>query len=426
MQVRILVTGDIHIGKRSSAVSGGSEHELSTRYTWQKIVDYAIEHVDILVLTGDIIDWENRFFEAAAPLQQGLKKLNEQGVEVIIVAGNHDYDVLPQIVWMEELPHIHLLGKEGNWESYIYRKDGNAIQFIGWSFPDHSYTLNPIDHLNALMIERDISTIAVVHGDAYPAADSRYAPLYKERMLDISHVDAWLLGHIHKPELLRADNPLILYPGSPHALNPKEQGAHGPYLLTVEGSSIQCDQLSFSPVRYEKINIDISNCLTPAEVKELIYRQLNRQTQQLEQTINLQYIVYDILLTGEYNNTNDLNALQDQLAEFSYIGLHKVSVRSLNYDTQPRIRIEQYTSDPSYMGFIAKAIIALENGVSDDFTDKLVAEWKTMYTTLAESPVYKPLNIPIEAGDLEQEARTAILAQYKQIISEFNRLRNEN
>ncbi|HYW95118.1 MAG TPA: metallophosphoesterase, partial [Bacteroidales bacterium] len=97
MAMKILATSDLHLGKRSSEVPL-TEKESSTRYTWEQIVDGCLNQaVDVVLLAGDIVDRDNRFFEAVGPLQAGLEKLDRAGITVIITAGNHDYDVLPAI-----------------------------------------------------------------------------------------------------------------------------------------------------------------------------------------------------------------------------------------------------------------------------------------------------------------------------------------
>ncbi len=61
MAIEILVVGDLHLGRSSGGIHGNPE-ESSTRYTLNRIVDWCIENnVDLLFLTGDIIDRNNRY-----------------------------------------------------------------------------------------------------------------------------------------------------------------------------------------------------------------------------------------------------------------------------------------------------------------------------------------------------------------------------
>ena len=74
MAIKILATGDLHLGKKSSSVPESAE-EGSSKFTWNRIIDLSIRNgIDILALTGDIVDQDNRYFEAIGPLQTGFKK----------------------------------------------------------------------------------------------------------------------------------------------------------------------------------------------------------------------------------------------------------------------------------------------------------------------------------------------------------------
>ena len=116
MAIKILATGDLHLGKRSSGIPENPE-ESSTKFTWNRIVDWSIKNeIDLLLLTGDIIDQDNRYYEAIGPLQAGFEKLNQANITVYMIAGNHDFDVLPEIVRPDRYNNVYLLGFNGKWE----------------------------------------------------------------------------------------------------------------------------------------------------------------------------------------------------------------------------------------------------------------------------------------------------------------------
>jgi len=53
MPLKILATADLHLGRKSSSVPRNLE-ESSTQFTWQRIIEYAIDKsVDVVVLAGD-------------------------------------------------------------------------------------------------------------------------------------------------------------------------------------------------------------------------------------------------------------------------------------------------------------------------------------------------------------------------------------
>src|SRR5688572_5171381 len=97
--LRILCTGDLHVGRRPSRLA---EHidarRCSCASVWNDIVEYALrERIDLLLVSGDWVDRENRFYEAFGPIERGLRVLDGAGIDTVAVAGNHDFDVLPRL-----------------------------------------------------------------------------------------------------------------------------------------------------------------------------------------------------------------------------------------------------------------------------------------------------------------------------------------
>lgn len=413
--MKIVVTGDIHIGKRSTAIDDNAP-ELSSKYTWEQLVGYCLDNpVDLLLLTGDIVDRDNRFFEALSPLQKGLKRLNEHGIPVYMVAGNHDYDVLPEIVRVEAIPNLFLLGENGGWESRIFQKKGHEIQLIGWSFPGQFHTVDPVGELPAGLIREDIPTLALVHGDLYTQR-GKYAPMSLSRLKEHSHVEAWLLGHIHKPCILH-EQPLILYPGSPHALHPKETGEHGPYILYVEEGKIRTEQLPFSPVRYEWVRIDISSVTDKESYRRHLYASLREYASRIGGR-HLKYVVYDLELTGEYNDPRELKQWETELLDYNGNESFEEKIRTVVYQVSPRIKAEDFVHDPSYMGVLAQSILLLERGETNDFIRRLQKQWKDKYEIMTQANIYAQL-ARVEGEELTWKMNDFLLKECKRLFTEL-------
>lgn len=129
MSIKILATADLHLGRSSADISGPCA---PTRFIWRQIVSYCVnQQIDILALCGDIVDWDNRYFEAIGPLQEGFEELTQMGIKVYMVSGNHDFDVLPSIVSQLKSTNIRLLGAGGVWETEKFQKGDQLIQLAG-------------------------------------------------------------------------------------------------------------------------------------------------------------------------------------------------------------------------------------------------------------------------------------------------------
>lgn len=425
MAIRILVTGDLHVGKRSSALPLNAP-EASTKFTWNTIVQYAInKHIDVILLTGDIVDHDNKFYEAIGPLQAGFKQLIHAGIDVFMVAGNHDFDVLPQIVASCNSKHIHLLGQNGEWESSYYTKNKQNIQIIGWSFTNNYISDEATGKEFNFLIDKNAITLALLHGDTF-SATSRYNPINAERLKNIPHVDAWLLGHIHKKDILCERAPLIFYPGSPHALSPKEQGVHGSYVLTIENGIIEHTFLPLSPVYYQTIQVDVSEINDEAAFRNLLVQALQKEIAGIKEVHIPQHIVFDMDFIGTFSEISKLQKWSQDMNDLNLDSQCEIHIRTIAYKTSPRLDINHLANDPSYIGVLATAIKALEANEGTPFTDKLIADWKIRYKRLINSSVFLPLSIHNTEEELEEMARENILRECKVLISELNSQRNEN
>lgn len=425
--MRIVVTGDIHIGKRSSAIDGNFAF-LSTRYTWEQIVDYSINNdIDLVILTGDIIDRENRFFEAVSPLRQGLERLGAHHIAVCMVAGNHDYDVLPEILNTTDDPGIFMLGKNSRWEGWLIKRGDQEIQLIGWSFTSQYHADDPVKTLPAEMIRQDIPTIGIVHGDAF-AQGQKYAPINTFALKELHGIDVWLLGHIHKPQVLHPAAPLILYPGSPHALSPKETGIHGPYLLELKDGQVGAELLPLSPVRYEELSVDVSHVTDKESFRQKLSTALKTYTRDLPFTGWLKYLVYDIVLTGESDYLKDFQQwAPEEVLMYSGSNSFEEKIRSIRLDIHPGIKAESFLGDPSYMGVLAHAIRALEEGRTNDFIERLKKQWRVKYDMMIQSNIYSPLSPPTDSDEWERKMTDSLLKECKRLLTElYNQRKNEN
>lgn len=256
--MKLLLTGDIHLGRTSTRTGDTDPLRHGTVAAWNRMVDLAIrEKVRVVCLSGDIVDGQNRYWESVGPLNDGIRRLGEAGVLTVAVAGNHDHDVFPRLAATLPDTTFRLLGAGGVWDREVV---DNTIAIDGWSFPGPVVRTDPIETYS---LERPsgIPVLGMVHGDL-GVPDSRYAPLSMDT-LQRTGVDAWLLGHIHVPGL-RAESPWVLYPGSPQALDPGEQGIHGPWIVTVEGGRLgRPEHVHLSSVRYDVPEFDVSSWTDP-------------------------------------------------------------------------------------------------------------------------------------------------------------------
>ena len=267
--MKLLCVGDIHLGRQPSRLPEGvldelRASELGPAAAWVSAVDFALDaNVDAVLLAGDVVEQEDDFYEAYGDLRRGVDRLAAAGVPVIAVSGNHDVQILPRLA--DAVPGFRLLGRGGEWEvEEVTGRDGRHVRILGWSFPARRVSTSPLAaHEVPALDSGSGPVIGLLHCDR-DATGSPYAPV-RSVELESTPVDAWLLGHVHKPDALAPPRP-IGYLGSLTGLDPGEAGPRGPWLLVSNGSGLDVEQLPLAPLRWEEVDVPLDGMEAPEEV----------------------------------------------------------------------------------------------------------------------------------------------------------------
>ena len=423
MSIKILATGDLHLGKRSSDIPD-NEPAGSAIHSWNLTVEWCLNNdVDVLALLGDIVDSENRIYQAIKPLFDGFSKLQEKGIQVFMISGNHDYDLPPQIDKAAGLDNVTVLGRNGKWEMKSFSKGKQSVQFAGWSFPGESVSVSPLIDVNDLSFDTNLPAIGLLHCDVN-AVNSRYAPVPLSSLIS-TPLDAWLLGHIHKPIELYNSMPVIRYTGSPHAFSAKEPGKHGPLLVTVNGKNdIEAQTLPLSPIRYETITVEIEPGMQEAAFDTRIMKQLLADVEAIKMdSMHLKHVVFDIELEGAHENLAMVDEWMEkvQKSEWESSGDVQHAVRKVNSNVMTAItNLEEYVSENTPVGLLAKTILAIKENRATPMLERLIEEWMANYQKMQSSQTYYILgNTSPDKNELADLAKAYILKECNRMISDL-------
>lgn len=365
--MKILCSGDLHIGRKAARLPAsllGLDGKMFTAsQAWLDLVQTARNlRVDLVLLSGDVVDRANRYFEAFGPLEHGLAALAQAQIPVVAVAGNHDFDVLPKLAQSFPQEQFRLLGVPGRWERHTIYKDGSAVLHIdGWSFPRQHVHQDPLAGYRPEPTE-GVPVIGLLHCDL-DKTQSAYAPVAAADLLR-QPVSFWLLGHIHAPMLRQeAGQPGILYPGSPMALDPGEPGLHGPWLLTVEpGGAVTAEQLPLSRVRYDTVTVDLTGASYRDQVDKAIAEALRLHVQDavMEQGDSLRCLVTALNLQGATPLHRSLAGMLSDLNDLTVPHQDAWAVVDrVWYNTRPPRDLETLAQGSGPPGVLAKDLLAL-------------------------------------------------------------------
>lgn len=410
---KILAAGDLHLGR--SAFSGLS-NTYSASDMWKLMVDHAVNQAfDVMLLAGDVVDKDNKYFESIGALKEGFVKLEKAGIQVIMIAGNHDYDVLRQIAHSGEHKNVTLLGKEGKWEDVLLENIG--VRFVGWSFPNQHVHTNPLDQYpNAIPDSHPI--IGVLHGDAFDGK-SVYAP-FTPYHLNKKSVGIWILGHIHKPGKIEGATVPSYYTGSPLPLSTKETGAHGPMEITVTTTGeISAKWLYLSPIRYEEISVDLSAETNPLLFRQQFVQALLDRTKEIGKEDAQVYkgLVYNVKFSVD---STLLEQAQNEFKEVKDLdipdGDTNIYVSSFTFTSIVKLDLESMLKEPNPPGLLAQAIVAMERNTQHPLADKMIKQWKEEHKRISATAVFAEL--PREEVT-DEIAKKYLIEECKKILTEL-------
>jgi DNA repair exonuclease SbcCD nuclease subunit len=394
MATQILCTGDLHLGRYPSRVPA-RKRELSVEQVWQDLVTYAVQQeVDAVALTGDVVDNENATYESLGPLQKGLGRLGEAGIDTIAVAGNHDYDALPRLDQMVEASRFQLLGRGGQWDDVVVEPgDSPPVQFLGWSFRNVHEPSDPLEDLPRDMIGEDIPTVGLLHAEV-GVPESVYAPVILDGLRE-HPVAAWLLGHIHKPQVWAEESPRVLYPGSPQPLDPGEMGAHGPWLVEVgSDGKAQASPLPRATLRYDLVEVSVDGEETKEGVDETITGAVRESLREaLREQPELRHLVCRLRLTGRTPLHREIGDVAGEVAGGLELPVDEAvaTVEKTEIRTRPDLDLGRIAEGSDPPAVLARLLLDLENEEESDLARDAREEIEKVRDRVMRSPPYDPL-----------------------------------
>jgi exonuclease SbcD len=405
--IKILCAGDLHLGRRSSRLPEGVEGRAhSATAAWDALIALAIrERVQMVALSGDLVDRANRYFEAFGPLERGIRQLAAANIPVVAVAGNHDFDVLPKLV-----PSLgkgfRLLGAGGRWEGLTISRDGApALRIVGWSFPEDGnghVSTSPMAGFPALPND-GVPVLGLLHADLDQPA-SPYAPVRSDE-LRATPVSFWLLGHMHVPRLhQQPGGPPLLYPGSPQALDPGESGAHGAWMLELAPGRIPAArQVPLSSVRYDVVEVDVTDATDPDLLDRCVAEGVRAHVQRVveEGCGPLRHLSCRVRVTGRTPLHHALERrLRARLPELEpEHGEVRARVERVDVATWPAADLHALAATPDAPGVLARLVLGLDAGRLDAGQERLIAELSARAGEVHRATPYQLLADPSPPPD---------------------------
>ncbi len=376
--MRVLWIGDMHLGRRlPRSVSKFAEdcgldpQRLLPEAAFRRLVDWAMnQDLRAVVFAGDLVEKMDDRFYALPVLEEGVGRLLAAGVEVLSVCGNHDVDALPRLA--KRIKGLRILGAGGRWESVDLEEGGQRLRVTGWSFGAQVVRENPLQNFSLEERPGGGAWVGVLHGDL-DGGESPYAPVPR-RDLQALPLDAWFLGHVHKPDDPGAHR-FIGYLGSLQGLDAGEPGRHGPLLMELEeGLGLRLQRVSLVPLAFESCEMEVGGEKQGFEVLEdrldHLHQGVCKVLAGLAAESDAEVLAVRLTLRGR---VRDLGAVrrfvQGQVAEMDLraeVGGTKVFVEKVVDRLRPFRDLEELIQGGGPLGRLAAKLHVLEQSGEQD------------------------------------------------------------
>ena len=263
----------------------------ATRQALERMIELAIaESVRFLLVAGDLFDGDCRDCNTPRFFRKKMAQLEEAGIDVFVVQGNHDAENRMERAFRLQLPgNVHLFPTSGP-ETVELEDVGVAVH--GQGFADAAVTEDlsvgfPPSRAGCL-------NIGLLHTNVGGrAGHDNYAPSDLSTLVAKGY-DYCALGHIHAGEFLREGDPWIVYPGVIQGRHVNESGPKGCVLVTVEdGRIVTAERIALDHVRWERCAVDAEPCGTAAAVLSAAIEAIATALEQAENRLLAVRVVVD-------------------------------------------------------------------------------------------------------------------------------------
>lgn len=253
--MKFIHAADLHLDTPFASIKNFSKQlqndlRKSTYTAATKVFDTAIhEKVDFVILAGDTYDNTDRSLNAQEFLKNQFNRLKDNGINVYMVYGNHDY-YRNDFSTIKFPDNVYTFSDAVTTEEFTSR-DGMKVGISGFSYYQQHIQEDKVKEYPAR--ENFDYQIGILHAGV---GDGNYAPFTVNELLAKGY-DYWALGHIHKRQVLN-EKPYVIYPGDTQGRNQNETGIKGFYLVNVLNSVTEAKFVASSSYVWDKAKIDVS------------------------------------------------------------------------------------------------------------------------------------------------------------------------
>ncbi|HYG62475.1 MAG TPA: DNA repair exonuclease [Thermoanaerobaculia bacterium] len=411
--LKFLHAADVHLDsplKGLERYEGAPVEEIrgATRRAFENLVELALaEEVAFLLLAGDLYDGDWKDYNTGLFFASQMRRLEEAGIPVFVIAGNHD--AASQITRVLRPPaNVRVLSTKRP-ETVVLAELEVALHgqgFVSAAVSDDLSAVYPA-------AEPHLFNVGLLHTslDGRPG-HAAYAPCTVDGLRSRGY-QYWALGHVHEREVVCRD-PWIVFPGVLQGRHARETGAKGATLVTVQDREVTAVEAhDLDVVRWAVCPVDAAGAGSAGEVLDRVQRALEREVAAAEgRTLAARLVIegacpaHGELVSAPERWVQECRSLAFAFGEEA-VWIEKVRIRT----RQPAAALDPFAADDA-LGGLLRSIRDLE---ADD------AELAELAGELAELRRKLPAEL-FEPADTGEALDPADPAQLRGVLADVRDL----
>jgi len=419
MAIRGVHTADLHFGvttysRETPDGLGSRVHDFFK--TFDRILEFIRENsIDLLLITGDIFKDREPNSTLRNMFYKRVVDISKEGVLVAIVPGNHDMhpfetkDHSVKVFEIFDQPNIVVMDRPFEVKEFEIRDEKLRIvavpylyleRFVDETFPQQTEELDMIaanffeKKLSQALdsSENNIHTILAGHFTVVEAqiGSERSIMLGKDIKVPLScllnpKLKFVALGHIHKPQILHAANPTVLYCGSPDRIDFSEAiDSKGFVVFEIDKDSFRFE---FQPVKVRpfcQLEIEVFEDEVENLNKELLDK-IEEKIQMFEQNTSnsIQVSVVKLIIKTQslIKEKIDVGLVERFLRDRCFV-LAPIEIEVV--DSQKDFRIAEVDEKSDPVDAFEKFLSASQKYRGIENKDKVVSEFKKLLYEVQE------------------------------------------
>jgi len=266
----LLHLSDVHLGARHADMGDVAVQQRERQLgAFERAMDLALrEHVDIVLIAGDLFDSNAQPRRAIERAVAELQRCTDVGIRVAIIPGTHDaYDSrsiyrafdLPAIAGLR--PGSDLLTVLTPERSELLLRDLDLIVY-GRVFATKRAPRSPFEGFDVQADHRARWKIGMIHGSLrIPGRVDDDDVIFSEAEIAASGLDYLALGHWHSAQSGRAGQTTWAYPGAPEPVAVDQDGAGEVCIVRLEdgiggAASVRVERVRVGRTVFRRLQLD--------------------------------------------------------------------------------------------------------------------------------------------------------------------------